>query len=66
MCIRDSIQAQEILKIRERLNELMASHTGNSVDRIALDTERDNFMSAQESKDYGLVDEVLNQRVVAD
>ncbi len=60
------IQAQEILKIRERLNELMASHTGNSVETIALDTERDNFMSAQESKDYGLIDEVLNQRVVAD
>jgi len=56
------IQAQEILKIRERLNKLMAEHTGQSVKKIAQDTERDTFMSAEESKEYGLVDEVLDKR----
>ncbi|TVZ38873.1 ATP-dependent Clp protease protease subunit [Alteromonadaceae bacterium 2753L.S.0a.02] len=56
------IHAQEILKIRSRLNELMASHTGRTVDEIARDTERDNFMSAEQSKEYGLIDEVLYQR----
>lgn len=56
------IHAQEILKIRERLNELLAHHTGRNVKDIANDTERDNFMSAQESKEYGLVDEVLSHR----
>lgn len=57
------IQAQEILKMREQLNSIMASHTGQTAEQIALDTERDNFMSAQESKDYGLIDEVLNSRI---
>lgn len=56
------IQAREILSIRERLNELMAHHTGQSVEKIALDTERDNFMSAQKSVEYGLVDSVVNRR----
>ncbi|SMF29489.1 ATP-dependent Clp protease, protease subunit [Alteromonadaceae bacterium Bs31] len=56
------IHAQEILKIRERLNEIMAKHTGKSVDEVAKDTERDNFMSADESKAYGLIDEVLLSR----
>ncbi|MBV1931888.1 MAG: ATP-dependent Clp endopeptidase proteolytic subunit ClpP [Porticoccaceae bacterium] len=56
------IQAQEILKIRERLNERLAFHTGQSAEKIALDTERDNFLSAEESKTYGLVDEVLDKR----
>lgn len=56
------IQAQEILKIREQLNKAMAKHTGQPVEKIAADTERDNFMSAQESKAYGLVDEVLDKR----
>ena len=56
------IHAQEILKIRSRLNDIMASHTGRSVEDVARDTERDNFMSASESKEYGLVDEVLEQR----
>lgn len=60
------IHAQEILKIRERLNQLMAQHTGRSVEEIMRDTERDNFMSAQESKNYGLVDEVLKQRVLSE
>ena len=56
------IQSQEILKIKGRLNSLMAHHTGQSVDKVTEDTERDNFMSAEESKDYGLVDQVLDKR----
>jgi len=56
------IQSQEILKIKERLNNLMAKHTGQAVDKVTEDTERDNFMSAEESKDYGLIDEVLDKR----
>ncbi len=58
------IQAQEILKIRTRLNELMAEHSGQSVEKIALDTERDNFMSADQAKEYGLVDAVIQKRQV--
>jgi ATP-dependent Clp protease protease subunit len=57
------IQAQEILKIRARLNELMAFHSGQPIDKIELDTERDNFMSAQQAKDYGLIDSVIERRV---
>jgi ATP-dependent Clp protease protease subunit len=56
------IQSQEILKIKQRLNNLLASHTGQPVDKVEQDTERDNFMSAEESKEYGLVDEVLDKR----
>ncbi|MYM62324.1 ATP-dependent Clp endopeptidase proteolytic subunit ClpP [Pseudomaricurvus sp. HS19] len=56
------IHAQEILKMRQRLNEIMAGHCGKDVEQIARDTERDNFMSAYESRDYGLVDEVLEKR----
>ncbi|MAZ86353.1 MAG: ATP-dependent Clp endopeptidase, proteolytic subunit ClpP [Cellvibrionaceae bacterium] len=56
------IQAQEILKTRERLNQIMAQHSGQDIERIAEDTERDNFMSAEESKEYGLIDEVLVRR----
>ena len=56
------IQAKEILIIRKRLNELMAAHTGQALDVIERDTERDRFMDAQQSKDYGLVDEVVNSR----
>jgi len=57
-----SIHAEEILKIRKRLNQLMAQHTGQSFEKICLDTERDNFMDADQSKAYGLVDEVLVKR----
>ncbi|MBU3070079.1 ATP-dependent Clp endopeptidase proteolytic subunit ClpP [Aestuariicella sp. G3-2] len=57
------IHAQEILKTRQRLNEIMAYHTGQPVDQVALDTERDKFLSAEESKEYGLIDEVLSKRV---
>lgn len=56
------IHAQEILKIRQRLNEIMAKHTGRPIEEIARDTERDRFMSAEESKEYGLVDKVLERR----
>lgn len=56
------IHAQEILKIRERLNERLAHHTGQSVEKISVDTERDNFLDALESKAYGLVDDVLDKR----
>ena len=56
------IQAKEILIIRERLNILMAKHTGQDVETIRKDTERDNFMDAQTSASYGLVDEVIEQR----
>lgn len=57
-----NIQAQEILKIRQRLNEIMASNTGKTVEEVAKDTERDNFMSAEESAAYGLVDSVITSR----
>ena len=57
------IQAQEILKIRERLNEILAKHTGQTVDKIKLDSERDNFMSPTEAVAYGLVDKLLDKRV---
>lgn len=53
------IQAEEILKDKDRLNELLAKHTGQTVERIAEDSERDHYMSAAEAKEYGLVDEVL-------
>lgn len=56
------IHAQEILKIREQLNKIMALHTGKTVEQIGKDTERDNFMSAEESKKYGLIDDVLVNR----
>jgi ATP-dependent Clp protease protease subunit len=56
------IHAQEILKIRDRLNQCLAKHTGQPIEKIELDTERDNFMSADESKAYGLIDEVLDKR----
>jgi ATP-dependent Clp protease protease subunit len=53
------IHAREILKTRDTINDIYARHTGQSVDRIKHDTERDNFMSATEAKDYGLIDHVL-------
>jgi ATP-dependent Clp protease protease subunit len=56
------IQAREILSMRQRLNEILAHHTGQPIDTIARDTERDNFKSAEAARDYGLVDEVLERR----
>ncbi len=53
------IAAEHILKTRDRLNKILAANTGQSLEQIEIDTERDNFMSAQEAKEYGLVDEVI-------
>jgi len=57
-----SIQAKEILRLKDRLNEILASHCGQAVDVITKDTDRDRFMSAEEAKVYGLVDEVVKSR----
>ncbi|MGO9246431.1 MAG: ATP-dependent Clp endopeptidase proteolytic subunit ClpP [Verrucomicrobiia bacterium] len=57
-----SIQAKEILRMRDRLNEILSLHTGKPIDTIAKDTDRDSFMSAAESRDYGLVDDVVKSR----
>lgn len=56
------IHAREILNIRERLNKVLADHTGQSIETIASDTERDNFMSSDEAQEYGLIDKVLTTR----
>jgi ATP-dependent Clp protease protease subunit len=56
------IAAKEILYLRERINRLLAENTGQPVERIAVDTERDNFMSAEDALSYGLVDKVLTSR----
>jgi ATP-dependent Clp protease, protease subunit len=56
------IQAREILRLREELNGIMARHTGQPIDRINLDTERDFYMSGLQAKEYGLVDEVISTR----
>ncbi len=56
------IHAREIVKLRIRMNEILASHTGRSVEEIAQDTERDYYMSADEAKDYGVVDSVVHIR----
>jgi ATP-dependent Clp protease protease subunit len=58
------IQAQEILRNREMLNQILAQHSGKSIETIAKDTDRDFFMGAQEAKDYGLVDEILTKPAV--
>ena len=55
------IQAREILYIKQKLNELLASHTGQSLDLIAADTERDFYMSAEEAREYGLIDQVISR-----
>lgn len=56
------IQAKEILYHKQRLNEMLAEHTGQPLEKIAEDTERDFFMSAHESKEYGLIDQVIERR----
>ena len=56
------IQAKEILRTRERLNEILSRHTGQSLEKVRADTDRDYYMSAEESKEYGLVDEVLQPK----
>ena len=56
-----SIQAKEILKMRDRINEILAKHTGKPLDKIQKDTDRDYFMSGQESLEYGIIDEVITE-----
>lgn len=56
------IHAREILHIREKLNLILSSHTGQTLDQIRQDTERDNFMGAEEARTYGLIDEIIDQR----
>jgi ATP-dependent Clp protease protease subunit len=56
------IHAREILKLRGRMNEILAHHTGRTIDEIARDTERDNYMSGEEAKEYGLIDQVVEER----
>ena len=56
------IQAKEILSIRARLNEILSKNTGQSIKKIQADTERDNFMQAEEAKKYGLIDNILTSR----
>ncbi len=57
-----SIQAKEILRLRDRLNEILSLHTGKPIEDIGRDTDRDRFMSAAEARDYGLVDDVVKSR----
>jgi len=56
------IQAREILYLRERLNTVLSEATGQPVDKIARDTDRDNFMSSEQAKEYGLIDQVISKR----
>ena len=56
------IHAREILTLRQRLNEILSKHTGQALETIARDTERDNFKSAEAAREYGLVDQVLERR----
>lgn len=60
------IHAKEILSIRDRLNKIMSDHTGQPMETIARDTDRDNFMSGEESVAYGLIDEVLDRRAASE
>jgi ATP-dependent Clp protease protease subunit len=59
------IHAKEILRIRETLNEILSRHTGQSVERIAKDVDRDFFMSSEAAKEYGLIDGILESRDLA-
>jgi ATP-dependent Clp protease protease subunit len=56
------IQAREILYLRERLNKILSDRTGQTIETIAKDTDRDNFMSAEQAKEYGLIDQVIEKR----
>ena len=58
------IHAKEMIRLKHELNEIMSKHTGQETERIAVDTDRDNFMSAKEAKDYGLIDNVVTHRPV--
>ena len=56
------IQAREILKVRDTLNKILSEHTGQPIEKIREDTERDYFMTAEESKDYGIIDRIISTR----
>ncbi|MBK5100082.1 MAG: ATP-dependent Clp endopeptidase proteolytic subunit ClpP [Desulfobacteraceae bacterium] len=60
------IHAREILKIRDTINQIIATHTGQPIERIIKDTERDFFMSAEEAKEYGLIDRIITRREIKD
>ena len=57
-----AIHAQEIIKIKDNLNQLLANHTGQEKSKLEADTDRDNFLSAVEAKEYGIIDKVLSSR----
>ncbi len=59
------IHAREILFLREKLNQIMAKHSGKPIEQIAKDTDRDNFLSAEEAREYGLIDKILSSRIEA-
>jgi ATP-dependent Clp protease, protease subunit len=59
-----SIHAAEILKLKDRLNKILASHSGQTIEKIANDTERDFYMSGEEAKVYGIVDEVISKKII--
>ena len=61
-CRRGAAEAKEILRVRQELNEMMARHTGRTVEQIQKDTDRDYFMSAEEAVTYGLIDRVIEER----
>ena len=58
------IHAKEILRTRERLNEILAEHTGQPIERVAADTDRDRFMSGEEAVEYGMIDKILDRRIL--
>jgi ATP-dependent Clp protease protease subunit len=58
------IQAEEILKTKKRINEILAHHTGKSVEQVEKDTDRDNYMSTDEAKEYGLIDNIIVKRTI--
>jgi len=58
------IQTREILTLRERLNEILAHHTGQPIEKIARDTDRNFFMSAEDAKNYGIIDEIMTSRML--
>jgi ATP-dependent Clp protease protease subunit len=59
------IHAREILLIREKLNLILSNHTGQPMEKISKDTDRDHFLGAEEARTYGLIDEIINQRTDA-
>ena len=61
-CTDIKIHSDHLVRTREKLNDILAQNTGKSIEQIAVDTERDNFMSAQEALDYGLIDKVITKR----